>query len=898
MPPRKGKGQADLEVRVRGTMDDQISPVITQIRRNLTSLEKAAKAGGLTLPAAEPKGDTARILEMISPGTAAQAQFQKRIDAARAALARTETRRAAGVPTGGAELGRISGTTTDILEQISGKAPGKAGLEHQLRNVERLRQGILDLGDASKQTAGQRVQQLKDSAAQEAAQQRAFNAQEAERQRAISSELKDEQRLTAAREAGNVAARQRAMLSENTATLKGIRATVTESQRFVASEQRAVAVIQQRIDRVELLKSQGIARSADYQQAATAARNLMALQEQGNVNVQQTTGALRAQAVAYDQLAVSARTAERHQRTFGFGAIERTFAMQRGFQQAGSAAQGFMLATAALDKNIVGLGFSLIFLQFSMLPIALTFAALGAAGTLLVRHFMDLRKQAATLRAMGTQLLATGNASMLVADAMGQASMLVAKFGFEMGDATKAVSALVGAGIDLGDSMPTIARIASATGRTLSDTVEAILRVIRPGEFTIGVDSFRDALAALVPVAVRSKGSVEDLTIADYEWFASIAQHIEAGDRLTALLGLIGDNWENLSDIQARLTDDTGNLTDAGNEYFGVFDLDQLAKIAAGLQSIGVSVGGAETALDAVGIALSTLARTEDWGRALGAARNFLQMQGVDDPKVLEEHLRTISDILATMTHFEPIGLQDIPFKKDAIEAIAEGLSVDIPLILEESDRWTVTIRANIDEAQKQFDLLSSYYTERPILTTVTAAFQTDPTTLGVLDWVKQLDMARPYTLIMDAFVRAHPELAEIWKNYIAHPDQNIIALLEANLAPGSTIQSLMDELDRMQRDGIHIPITYVTTSGEPAIGAATATTRAISAQNEPGGALGDITPGYTYVPPQPSATIIQGLSNIFNINGVLPSNFEDVILGAVSKAILQAGGVKPAGHP
>jgi len=220
-----------------------------------------------------------------------------------------------------------------------------------------------------------------------------------------------------------------------------------------------------------------------------------------------------------------------------------------------------------------------------------------------------------------------------------------------------------------------------------------------------------------------------------------------------------------------------------------------------------------------------------------------------------------------------------------------------------------------LDGISSTMDLLQMYYTDNPINASVAAAFQTDPTTLGVLNWFAQLSAGEPYNATIQAFLKAHPEMAQAMRDYIADPSTTLEMHLQALLAPGSTIQDLMDELSERERTGYsfiiryaYAPVTEPPTSetgtqlytAEEAQVWAKEHTKPADPTFLPGGAMGDVTYGYgyTYTPPAASAsTIIQGLSTVFNITGVLPENFEDTILRAVSTALMQATGVKPAGH-
>jgi hypothetical protein len=64
-----------------------------------------------------------------------------------------------------------------------------------------------------------------------------------------------------------------------------------------------------------------------------------------------------------------------------------------GMRTVSAAAQGMMLAMSALDKNVIGLTFSLIFLQFSgALKLSLGFAAVALAGGIVFKQFQKIFK--------------------------------------------------------------------------------------------------------------------------------------------------------------------------------------------------------------------------------------------------------------------------------------------------------------------------------------------------------------------------------------------------------------------------------------------------------------------------------------------------------------------------
>tara|TARA_R110000824_G_scaffold17485_1_gene70845 strand:+ start:2397 stop:5279 length:2883 start_codon:yes stop_codon:yes gene_type:complete len=317
------------------------------------------------------------------------------------------------------------------------------------------------------------------------------------------------------------------------------------------------------------LQKAGASTSGTLGDQAKTARNMIVERETGNKLIGQSTVELKKNALAFDAQARAAQNAERKQRVFGFGAIERSFNQQKMMQQVGSAAAGMMLANSvsdAMEGNIMGLGFSLIFLQFSMLPVIAGFATLTFIMKPIIASFKKTRKAAKDIRALAFELRLAGTSGLLMGKGVKDATRLIETFGFESADATEGVSLLIGAGFKpMGDEMVTIAKIAAATNGSMAETSKAIIDLLKPSEFTIGgLDGFRQALGALIPTAIRSTGSLEDLLKADVAWFTSIVGTTNAQERLQKLLGKVTEEWGTLALIEEKLTDDEGKLTEGG----------------------------------------------------------------------------------------------------------------------------------------------------------------------------------------------------------------------------------------------------------------------------------------------------------------------------------------------
>ena len=119
-------------------------------------------------------------------------------------------------------------------------------------------------------------------------------------------------------------------------------------------------------------------------------------------------------------------------------------------KQVGAASQGMMLAMSAANGDVMGLAFSLIFLQFAAnLPVALGFAAIGVAGVMAFKTIKKIIERRKEISAFGKSFhIATGNIQGY-ALMQQRATDVLDRFGLSEQDNEEATRALMSTSIDL-----------------------------------------------------------------------------------------------------------------------------------------------------------------------------------------------------------------------------------------------------------------------------------------------------------------------------------------------------------------------------------------------------------------------------------------------------------------
>ena len=333
-----------------------------------------------------------------------------------------------------------------------------------------------------------------------------------------------------------------------------------------------------RAETPNVLKSQDIdPRSGDYNRAVSGSRNATesllslppekATQAQGVARLQlremgltldQSTAAVDRNAASWAkqtaQLERNVHTTKKQEKSYGFGVIDRGLGPAQNLAKVGSAAQGAVGALSLMDGNVLNLAFSLIFLQFSMVPIALSMGAITIAAKLAADHILKVSKEVDNIRRLGQQLRFAGHAYGEVATAQEAVMRATKEYNFELADSIKAASLMTGAFGDIevklknGRSLwDLIIDVAADTGRTLEDVASSFLDIIRPTELTAGsFEEFEQAISGIIPVSARGTKNLIELKVANAQWFAQLASSINPMERATRLSSLLYTTWDAL----------------------------------------------------------------------------------------------------------------------------------------------------------------------------------------------------------------------------------------------------------------------------------------------------------------------------------------------------------------
>ena len=119
---------------------------------------------------------------------------------------------------------------------------------------------------------------------------------------------------------------------------------------------------------------------------------------------------------------------------------------QKGIRYTGAAAQGAMLGISAMNGDVMGLAFSLIFLQFAAnLPVALGVAAITLGAVLAIKKFKEMRGEQKFLKEMGANFFIVTRSTQAMGLAMEKAQKFTDALGLSSDDKKVADKALVAA---------------------------------------------------------------------------------------------------------------------------------------------------------------------------------------------------------------------------------------------------------------------------------------------------------------------------------------------------------------------------------------------------------------------------------------------------------------------
>ena len=304
-----------------------------------------------------------------------------------------------------------------------------------------------------------------------------------------------------------------------------------------------------------------------------------------------------------------------------------------GLNQLSSASHGAMLGMGLLSNNLMQVGFSLIFLKFSIPKISLAFAALTTATILAWRQLTKATNVSKDMQSLTKQTQVFGYAADLTQDQVEIISLAMGKMGVDSTDATKAMAKLASAGITpTYPEFEQIIKMSYATGQSVESLVDSLLGLVDPlGIGMTDFNSFRTALTKIVPAVVRLKDGTVGAIEADADWFSQIAGLLEGGDRLSTLLGLISNDWTTLQDVQGPIIDQEGNLVDRIKTLLGILAgaTGNIETFGEALADLGKEGFNADTALQLLVLFMSELAKEDgSVAAAQSKMKSWLMDQG------------------------------------------------------------------------------------------------------------------------------------------------------------------------------------------------------------------------------------------------------------------------------
>ena len=345
--------------------------------------------------------------------------------------------------------------------------------------------------------------------------------------------------------------------------------------------------LDERIDVPEQLRKAGVLEEQiqpEVYQDAKAAIQQKTRMALANDKVAQSIGKtipqLQQQALVMEK---NTQKAQKYVKTYGFGVQQRSYEAAKGFAALGSTAQGAVLGMSALEGNILNVAFSLIFLQFSMAPLALGIAALTAGTVLWMKAMTKANTQAEKIRKIGLQMRNLNISAQSTAIGGKLIKESVDDFGFEAEDASKAMSLLIQNVDNYGSAFNVVRDIAADTGNSMETVAQAFLDTIKATDISVGsLEDFKTGLDNLIPAVVRADTPLENLIDTATNWYAQIGSSIDPTERSVKLLELLRGNWESIN-VQNKAISREGGLFD---HIFGGTDFEKAERFQQSLGDI------------------------------------------------------------------------------------------------------------------------------------------------------------------------------------------------------------------------------------------------------------------------------------------------------------------------
>lgn len=205
--------------------------------------------------------------------------------------------------------------------------------------------------------------------------------------------------------------------------------------------------------------------------------------------------------------------------------VGRLKAVTNGLNLTGGAMQGVLLGTSAMEGNLMGVAFSLIFLRFAMLPAAAAGLALSIAFTQISKAAKTTRDTAKEVGNLTRTLMSSGqtytSATLLSTDLyktyqrnIDAIKVLAGPTASRLEDRMKLLSEasiiLARNGLEpTNEIMDSIIATSLGTGKSMADVAQGMVDLVKPGKFTVGsLEDFRSNLDKLIPMWYKLDGAL------------------------------------------------------------------------------------------------------------------------------------------------------------------------------------------------------------------------------------------------------------------------------------------------------------------------------------------------------------------------------------------------------
>jgi len=357
--------------------------------------------------------------------------------------------------------------------------------------------------------------------------------------------------------------------------------------------------------------------------------------------------------------------------------------VQKGIRNIGAAAQGSMLAMSAMNGDVMGLAFSLIFLQFAAnLPVALGFGAIALAGALAFKQLKKINEENKRVKLVSNAFFVATQSAGAYALALQKAEGMTKDLGLSEDDQSEASKVLVQAqaqlrtkGIEPTNDALRVALnaflLAKVQGKEYEAALQSSINTMNSFAET-GIATFEGTSFTIEALNQRGGAALDRLTDAFdaetvvFKDFVQAAK--EAGHDIPAEIQAIADSAEgsgtlenllNLPEFQNIVGEWAGGLLDMG---FGAkmsqdkidasfsditdsaeINLGKDGRVSLAAEEFNKSMGGmATTAVDAAEKAQDAINKLTSLGEMINIPAKDLESAQLKSSKMLA-HLDTIT---------------------------------------------------------------------------------------------------------------------------------------------------------------------------------------------------------------------------------------------------------------